>query len=168
MLSAHFYQCRCPWWHCLADPDQSTKHDICVTGQEERFESDPRFSSQASRSQHFDAAYAFVAEHLRTRTTAEWLKLLVDADVPVMPLNSLEDLLDDRHLNETGFFTRVEHPTEGAITSMAVPSRWSESPPELRCPAPRLGEHSVEILREADYSDAEIEALLEAGVTAKP
>ena len=148
--------------------DKQWRTFLQLVGQEERFESDPRFSSQESRSQHYDAAYAFVAEHLRTRTTAEWLKLLIDADVPVMPLNSLGDLLDDRHLNETGFFTRVEHPTEGTITSMAVPSRWTESPPELRSPAPRLGEHSVEILREAGYSDGEIDALIDAGVTAQP
>jgi crotonobetainyl-CoA:carnitine CoA-transferase CaiB-like acyl-CoA transferase len=48
---------------------------------------------------------------------------------------------------------------------MAVPSRWSESPPGRQRPAPKLGEHSVEILREAGYSDAEIEAMRRSGVT---
>jgi len=148
--------------------DKQWRAFLRLIGQEEAFERDPRFASQESRSKHFDAAYAFVAEHLRTRTSAEWLDLLVEADVPVMPLNSLEDLLEDEHLNETGFFRRVEHPTEGTITSMTVPSRWSESTPELRSPAPLLGEHSVEILREAGYSDAEIDTLLQARVTAKP
>ncbi|HYC46994.1 MAG TPA: CoA transferase [Burkholderiales bacterium] len=139
-----------------------------LVGQEALFGRDPRFATQESRSQHFDAAYAFVAEHLRTRTSAEWLKLLTEADVPVMALNSLNDLVEDPHLNQTGFFSKVEHPTEGTIVSMAVPSRWSESEPDTPRPAPRLGEHSVEVLREAGYSDAEIDALLEAGVTVQP
>ena len=125
---------------------------------------DPRFATQQSRSKHFDAAYGFVAEHMSGRTNAEWLKLLTEADIPVMPLNSLESLMEDPHLNETGFFSTTVHPSEGRITSMAVPSRWSESAPDAPRPAPRLGEHSVEVLREAGYGDAEIDALLKSGV----
>ena len=85
-----------------------------------------------------------------------------------MPLNSLEDLLADPHLHETGFFSLIEHPSEGTIRSMAVPSRWSESVPDAPRPAPRLGEHSVELLREAGYTDAEIDAMMAAGITHAP
>lgn len=135
-----------------------------LIGREEMFEQDPRFSTQTSRSRHFNEAYAFIAEHMRTRTSAEWLAALTEADVPVMPLNTLEDLLADEHLNQTGFFSTVEHPTEGRLRTMAVPSRWSESAPGEPRPAPQLGEHTAEVLREAGYSQGEIDALIDGGV----
>ena len=81
-----------------------------------------------------------------------------------MPLNSPEDLLRDAHLNATGFFSLVEHPSEGTLRSMALPSRWSESPPGTPRPAPRLGEHSVDVLREAGYTEPEIAVMLDAGI----
>jgi crotonobetainyl-CoA:carnitine CoA-transferase CaiB-like acyl-CoA transferase len=82
-----------------------------------------------------------------------------------MPLNSIDDLLADAHLNETGFFSTIDHPSEGLLRSMGVPSKWSESMPDAGRPAPRLGEHSIEVLREAGYADTEIDTMLAAGVT---
>ena len=159
------YETRDGYLCLLIYNDKQWRNFFKLIGRDELFEDDPRFATQASRSQHFDAAYAFVADHIRTRTNAEWLAALTEADIPVMPLNSLDDLLQDRHLNETGFFSTVEHPSEGTIRSMAVPSRWSESPPGAQRPAPKLGEHTAEILREAGYSDDEIEAMRASGVT---
>jgi crotonobetainyl-CoA:carnitine CoA-transferase CaiB-like acyl-CoA transferase len=57
----------------------------------------------------------------------------------------------------------VEHPSEGRLRSLAVPSEWSESVPEYRRHAPRLGEHTREVLAEAGLSEARIEALLASG-----
>jgi len=82
-----------------------------------------------------------------------------------MPLNSLEDLLADPHLNETGFFSLIEHPSEGTLRSMGATSRWSQTPPDPPRPAPRLGEHSAEVLREAGYAAAEIDAMIASGIT---
>ena len=148
--------------------DKQWRNFFRIIGREEMFENDARFSTQANRAQHFAEGYAFVAEHIKTRTSAQWLEVLAAADIPVMPLNSLEDLLADPHLHETGFFSLIEHPSEGTIRSMAVPSRWSESVPDAPRPAPRLGEHSVELLREAGYTDAEIDAMMAAGITHAP
>ncbi len=136
-----------------------------IIGCDAMFDSDARYSSQANRSEHFAECYAFVAGHIKTRTSAEWLDVLTAADIPVMPLNSLEDLLADPHLNETGFFALVDHPSEGKVRSMSAASRWSETPLGAPAPAPRLGEHSAQILREAGYADAEIDAMVKTGVT---
>ena len=124
---------------------------------------DPRFASAEGRSQDFDAVYSFVAEEMHKRTTGEWLAALEQADIPVQRMNSLEDILNDPHLAAIGYFREVEHPTEGTLRSMKVPSEWSETPPEVRRHAPRLGEHTREVLREAGYSDAQIEALAKSG-----
>ena len=145
--------------------DKQWRNFFRIIGREEMFDNDPRYSTQANRSQNFGVCYAFVAEHIRTRTSAEWLAALTGADIPVMPLNSIDDLLADAHLNETGFFSLTEHPSEGLLRSMGVPSKWSESTPEAGRPAPRLGEHSIEVLREAGYTGAEIDAMLAAGTT---
>jgi crotonobetainyl-CoA:carnitine CoA-transferase CaiB-like acyl-CoA transferase len=139
-----------------------------LIGREEMFESDPRFSSQEARSRNIGEVYAFVAESMVTRTSSEWLRLLKEADIPVAPLNSVDDVIDDPHLGESGFFVMTEHPTEGRLRMMATPSAWSRTPPGALRPAPRLGEHSVEILREAGYADTEIEAMIASGVTWTP
>jgi crotonobetainyl-CoA:carnitine CoA-transferase CaiB-like acyl-CoA transferase len=136
-----------------------------LIGREGMFDSDPRFSSQEARSRNIAEVYAFVAEQMARRTSADWLRLLKEADIPVTPLNSIEDVIDDPHLGESGFFVMTEHPTEGRLRLMATPGAWSQTPPGALRPAPRLGEHSVEILREAGYAGADIEAMIASGVT---
>jgi len=139
-----------------------------LVGREEMFESDPRFSSQEARSRNIGEVYAFVAQHMATRTSAEWLRLLKEADIPVAPLNSIDDVIDDPHLGESGFFVMAGHPTEGRLRMMATPGAWSQTPPGALRPAPRLGEHSIEILREAGYAGAEIETMIASGITRTP
>jgi crotonobetainyl-CoA:carnitine CoA-transferase CaiB-like acyl-CoA transferase len=134
-----------------------------LIGQEERLTSDPRFATHGQRAANIDAVYAFVAEVMRGRTTVEWIELLEAGDIPVMPLNTVASLLDDPHLNDVGFFQTVEHPSEGRLLVMDVPGDWSDCDPSLRLPAPQLGEHTVQILREAGLSDAEIEAAASPG-----
>jgi crotonobetainyl-CoA:carnitine CoA-transferase CaiB-like acyl-CoA transferase len=125
--------------------------------------SDPRFATHEARSRDFEGAYALIASEMRKRSTADWIAALETADIPVQRMNSLADIVEDPHLAATGYFRSVEHPTEGSIRSMAVPSEWSESPPEYRRHAPLLGEHTREILREAGYAAPEIEALIASG-----
>lgn len=139
-----------------------------LIGREEMFDSDPRFSSQEARSRNIGEVYEFVAEHMLARTSAEWLRSLKEADIPVAPLHSVDDIIDDPHLVESGFFVMAEHPTEGRLRMMAAPGAWSRTQPDALRPAPRLGEHSVEVLREAGYADAEIAAMVASGVTRTP
>ena len=125
--------------------------------------SDPRFATQEARSRDFEGAYALVAAEMAKRSTAEWIAALEKADVPVQRMNSLADVVNDPHLAAIGYFRSIEHPTEGRIRTTAVPSEWSESAPEYRRHAPRLGEHTREVLREAGLQDGAIEQLIASG-----
>jgi len=145
--------------------DKQWKAFFHLIGQPEVIEQDPRFKSIEQRTQHIRDLYKMVAEILLTRTSAEWTSLLEAADIPVMPLHTMDSLIDDPHLNAVGFFKWVEHPSEGRICSMAAPTSWSKSQQRIERFAPRLGQHSAELLREAGYDDDTINALAAQGVT---
>lgn len=125
---------------------------------------DDRFSSMASRVANIDALYALVGESLLKRTTSEWLEALDVADIPAMPLHSIDTLIDDPHLKDRGFISATEHPTEGVIRTIGIPTSWSATAPSPINPAPRLGQHSEEILSIAGCSRTEIDDLVRDGV----
>ncbi len=133
-------------------------------GRSDIWQNDSRFASQASRARHYSDAYGMLAEFLTERTTGEWLALLQAHDLPAVPVNQIEDLLDDPHLRVSGFLAEVEHPTEGPMVQMGIPQAFSATPANVYRHAPNPGEHTVQILAESGVSAAEIDELLGAGV----
>jgi formyl-CoA transferase len=121
---------------------------------------DPRFKDGQTRAQHYSDLYQVLDSLLLARPTGAWLALFDEADIPAMPVNSLEQLRHDPHLAATGFFTEREHPTEGRITTMASPLDFSATPTSFRRHAPRTGVDGPDVLRQHGYSAAEIEALM--------
>lgn len=134
-------------------------------GRSEIFENDPRFLNLTVRTQHINDLQALAAKIFLERTTNAWLELLDRIDIPTMPLHTLETIFDDPHLKAVNMFEWTEHPTEGRVRRVAVPTTWTDSQPTPGRPAPQLGEHSAEILKELGYSDAEISSLIAQGVT---
>ncbi len=118
-----------------------------------------KFVDRNERAKHFSELYQVLASLLEHRSTAEWLEMFDKADIPAMPVHTMEDLLEDPHLNATGFFTDREHPSEGPIKTFASPLAFEKTKVEYRHHAPRLGGDGVEVLREAGLSDAEIDEL---------
>src|ERR1700760_4313702 len=135
-----------------------------ATGRDD-LRSNPKFATFAARAQNIDVVYAELARMLLERTTAEWAELLNKADIPTLPMHSLESILNDPHLQATNFFPVVDHPSEGKIRSMKASARWSETPVEPSRLAPRLNEHGHEVLKEAGFSDEEIATLVREGAT---
>jgi len=142
--------------------DKQWKAFLEIIGKPGMF-SQPEFATQEARSKNYDRAYAMIAQEMKRRSTEFWLEALERGDIPVQRMNSLDDIVADPHLNAIGYLQLVDHPTEGRIRTLAVPSEWSESKPEYRRHAPRLGEHTREVLREAGLSDQKIASLLENG-----
>ncbi len=129
---------------------------------------DPRFTTLADRVRNIDDTYEETGKIMATRTTGEWLEVFDKTSVPTIVVNSLADLVDDPHLQAVGFWQEVDHPSEGRLRMTRLPINFSATPAEVRRLPPRLGEHGAEILREAGYDDAQIEALAAAGVTRLP
>ena len=121
---------------------------------------DPRFSTMALRVRNIDDLYREAGKVIANRNTEEWLELLTKADIPVGRVNSLEDLRNDPHLTETGFFRPYEHPTEGAIEIPDTPYRFDRESVPIRRHPPQLGEHGQEILAELGMSQQEIQSAL--------
>ncbi|MFM1988135.1 MAG: hypothetical protein RJA99_1092 [Pseudomonadota bacterium] len=124
---------------------------------------DPRFASYPARIANIAVVNAELARIFATRSTAEWLALLEDADVPAMPMHDLETLVADPQLAASGTLPLREHPTEGLLRTIAPPVRLSRTPAGAGRLAPAHGEHTVEVLREIGLDDARIATLIERG-----
>jgi crotonobetainyl-CoA:carnitine CoA-transferase CaiB-like acyl-CoA transferase len=109
---------------------------------------DPRVSDPATRSRNINFLYAELARIVAARTTAEWMRLLEDADIPMAPVRDPEDLLEDPHLSALDFFHRATHPTEGEVRVIGIPVTFSRTPGSIRSLPPTLDQHTKEVLDE--------------------
>ena len=126
---------------------------------------DERFSTIAARFRNVGEYFRIRAEALKEKTTAEWLEIFDASDVPAMPYHTLDSLMEDPHLKDVGLFEKVSHPTEGEIVNIGLPNKLSGGVRRDFKPAPKIGQHSLEILREIGYSDDEIGRMVEAKAT---
>lgn len=124
---------------------------------------DPRFADIHGRTEHIAVLYELLARVFATRTSAEWIAALTEADIPIIEMNTPESLLNDPHMKEVGFFIDEDHPSEGRLRSLRIPSRWGVDTPEMRYPAPRQGEHSTDLLREYGFTLDEVHELFATG-----
>jgi crotonobetainyl-CoA:carnitine CoA-transferase CaiB-like acyl-CoA transferase len=123
--------------------------------------SDPMFASMTSRTENIGAVLGRLGDVIAARTTADWMDLFADAEIPAMPIMSTQDLLSDPHLEATGFWHRAESGL-GPVQMPGIPTRFSVTPGAIGDPGPALGADSEVILREAGFSDAEIATLVES------
>ncbi len=124
---------------------------------------DPRFQTNGARMRHRDELVALIAEPLRTRTSAEWIRAFEAEGVPVGPVNRIGDMLADPQVAAREMVIEVDHPRAGRTRALGMPIKFSDAGVDLTRPAPLLGQHSRELLDELGYSAAEIDALQRAG-----
>lgn len=107
------------------------------------------FATLAQRAKQINRVYGLLGETFKERTTDEWLDLLRNLGIPAAPLRTPDELFDNPHLNAVGFFENIETPA-GNVRFPGVPTWFSSTPGRVHGPAPRLGDHTQEILDELD------------------
>ena len=122
-------------------------------------------ASLSQRNDNIEELYRLAGQCFAVRSSADWLALLAELDIPAAPVAALEDLPQDPHLQAVGFFQKADHPTEGGIMMPGFPVRFSASPGEISRLQPKLGEHSAEVLTEAGLDDQDIATLFETGAS---
>jgi crotonobetainyl-CoA:carnitine CoA-transferase CaiB-like acyl-CoA transferase len=106
-----------------------------------------QFATLEQRARQIEEVYALLGETFLTHTTQYWLDLLRSLDIPAAPVRTLDELFDNPHLNEAGFFETVDTPN-GPVRFPGTPTWFSQTPGRIAGPAPRLGAHTQEILDE--------------------
>ena len=120
------------------------------------------------RNANIQMLYKVVAEETPKRTSAEWMALCERLDIPASPLRAIDELPAHPQLAASGLFQTMAHPTEGTLRYVRPTTKFSRSPASVRTPAPRIGEHSRELLREVGVTDVEIDALIRRGIIIQP
>jgi crotonobetainyl-CoA:carnitine CoA-transferase CaiB-like acyl-CoA transferase len=105
------------------------------------------FATLELRAKQIGRVYGLLGETFLQRTTVEWLELLQRLNIPCSPLRSTDELFENPQLCEIGFFETLDTPT-GPVTFPGVPSWFSKTPGKVAGPAPTLGQHTEEVLRE--------------------
>ena len=138
---------------------------FCEKAEREDLIEDERFKDLSSRVKNIDDTYSETGKILATKTTQEWLDIFAETKVPVIVVNSLEDLFHDPQLEAVDFWQSYEHPTEGQLKMPGFPSKFSKTPASIRKHAPKLGEHSKEILAEAGIDEETINKMVDSKAT---
>lgn len=126
---------------------------------------DPRFATPVLRAQNREAMDEILRPWLMERTRQELFESAQRAKIPFALVNEPADLVASPQLQARGFWEQVEHPVAGVVTMPGAPFKLSETPWTLRRPAPRLGEHTEDVLvDELGYTKDEVLRLRERGV----
>jgi len=127
---------------------------------EDHWLDDPRFKDDKARGRHWEVLDQRMASWCRERTRAQALTELEQARIPAYPVNTVQDALDDPHIQAMGYLKPVDYPgLPRAAPLVETPFRLSATPCRFRRRAPLLGEHTDQILRGLNYDDAQIAAL---------
>ncbi len=129
---------------------------------------DPRFLTNTARMQNLSALTRVMDAILITRDKADWVAAFDAAGVPVGPVHTIGEALSHPQTLARNMVVDLVHPEAGPTKAIGCPVQFSRTPTQITRPAPLLGEHSRELLREYGYQDSEIDAFVAQGVIEEP
>jgi crotonobetainyl-CoA:carnitine CoA-transferase CaiB-like acyl-CoA transferase len=150
------------WIAITANTDAQAKVFLKAVGRAGLIE-DPRFASVAARVKNSSDWYRLREESIASGTTAHWLKVFAELDIPAMPCHALASIADDPHLAAVKLVEQAVHPTEGRVRNVRPTLLFDGEAVKSESPAKPLGADTRKVLAEVGYSDAEIDALVSAG-----
>ena len=121
---------------------------------------DARFATPAARSVNATARINKMAEYISQHTTAEWLERLDAADVPCAPILRRGEIIHNEQVVARGLITEFDQPKVGRVRQPKPAARFEVNQAAIGGPAPRVGEHSREVLRDLGYDDAAIDKMI--------
>ena len=125
---------------------------------------DPRFATQSLRVRHADELEQEVERAFCTQPTAYWVAKLDAAKIPGGPVYTYDEVMQDPHVDAREMVVEIDHPIIGPMKMLGLPIKATGELTTIRRPAPWLGQHSQEILREIGYAEEEIRQLFRDGV----
>ena len=168
-LSAPYQALRTADGHLnLGGANQSTWEAMCkAIGKPDLLE-DPRFATNADRKVRETELASILEETFTAKPTEHWLEVLEAAGVPAGPIMDMAQVYSDPHVLDREMLVEISDPELGVVKNIGIPVKLSKTPGRIRSRAPKLGEHTEEILAGAEYSEAEVLSLIEAGVALTP
>jgi len=124
---------------------------------------DPRFLTNGDRMKNLAALTPLIAQPLKARPSAEWIREFEAAGVPVGPVNKIGDMLADEQVRARDMVVEVDHARAGRVKALGHPIKFSDTRGEVKRAAPLLGQHTREVLGELGYSAARIDELVGEG-----
>jgi len=151
-------------WINIGGANQANWERIAEVLGHPEWRDDPRFATNSARMENLSALVALMDDVLSARGKDEWLAAFDAAGVPAGAVHTLSEALAHPQTLARGMVIDLAHSEAGATRAIGCPLHFSATPPRVDRPAPRLGEHTREVLTECGYAAAEIDALAAAGV----
>lgn len=144
-------------WIAVAVVSPATWRALCAAIGLPALADDERFTTNPLRVDHRDELIPILDGEFATRSRADWLRTLDAAGVPCAPIQELRELMTDPSMLDAGVLTELDHPTAGRVRTLGPGIRLSRTPASVGTPAPRLGEHTAEILESLGIDPAGLE-----------
>ncbi|MGO9643863.1 MAG: CaiB/BaiF CoA transferase family protein [Candidatus Bathyarchaeia archaeon] len=139
--------------------------NLCKALGREELAADARFTNNSQRIIHRLELVSIIEGIFLTKTRDEWIRILIEADVPTGPVYSMSELFNDPQVKDREMLVELEHPRLGKLKQIGIPMKFSETEPEIKSSPPMLGEHTAEVLQTLlGYDDGLLRELKEKGV----